>query len=166
MNYLLMMTFYTPILHFEVAMERNNELSSHMDSSGQETMNSQNEQIFCLPTIMASPLSNCSSASDSHGRGENSAQRGYEKYREMSLDYNKMMESAESTSKRSDNMQQHIMENNSTIVSSLSGGNNGGDSITFDSNNESERNRPNDFMGIRSKRHLDIVEEVGLHAIN
>ena len=147
-------------------MERNNELSSHMDSSGQETMNSQNEQIFCLPTIMASPLSNCSSASDSHGRGENSAQRGYEKYREMSLDYNKMMESAESTSKRSDNMQQHIMENNSTIVSSLSGGNNGGESITFDSNNESERNRPNDFMGIRSKRHLDIVEEVGLHATN
>ena len=57
-------------------MERSNELSSHIDSSGPETMNSQSEQIFCLPTIMASsPISNCSSA-DSHGRIENNTQSG------------------------------------------------------------------------------------------
>ena len=134
-------------------MERNNELSSHIDSSGTEAMNSQNEQIFCLPTIMASPISNYSSA-DSHGKMENGAQRGYEKYREMSLDYNKMMESAEGNGQ---NNTQHLIEN-PRIVSSLSRSN--GDSLTFDTNTESERNRPNEFVGQRSKRHLDIVEEV------
>ena len=134
-------------------MERNNELSSHIDSSGTEAMNSQNEQIFCLPTIMASPISNCSSA-DSHGKMENGAQRGYEKYREMSLDYNKMMESAEGSSQ---NTTQHLIQNPG-MGSSLSQSN--GDSVTFDATTESERNRPNDFIGIRSKRHLDIVEEV------
>ena len=142
-------------------MERNNELSSHIESSGPEAMNSQNEQIFCLPTIMSShsPISNCSSV-DSHGKMETGAQRGqYEKYREMSLDYNKMMES-------SDVNQQHNSQHlagNSVIISSLSESN--GEPLTFDPNSESERNRAIDYTNTRCKRHLDIVEEVRLDII-
>ena len=141
-------------------MERSNELSSHIDSSGPETMNSQSEQIFCLPTIMASsPISNCSSA-DSHGRMENNTQKGYEKYREMSLDYNKMMENAGGNRP---NTTQHFVEN-PTIVTSMSGSN--GEPIIFEPSSDSDRNQSNDFIGIRSKRHLEIVEEVRMHVYN
>ena len=137
-----------------MAMERSNEISSpdrYRNNSGQETMNSQNEQIFCLPTIMASPSSNWSS-SDSRGNMENSAQRGHER-REVNLDYIKLMEGVEGNTQNDT----HLTEN-PTIISPLSGGN--GAALSIDTNTETDRNRPNDFIGIRSKRHLDIVEEV------
>ena len=133
-----------------MAMERNNELSGHIDSSGQETMNSQNEQIFCLPTIMASP--NSSWSSDSRGKMENGAQRGYER-REVNLDYIKLMDGVDGNTQNDT----QLMEN-PTIISSLSAGN--GTALSYDTNTEPDRNRPNNFIGIRSKRHLDIVEEV------
>ena len=124
-------------------------------------MNSQSEQIFCLPTIMASSsISNCSSA-DSHGRMENNTQKGYEKYREMSLDYNKMMENSGGGNRP--NTTQHFVEN-PTIVTSMSGNN--GEPIIFEPSSDSDRNQSNDFIGIRSKRHLEIVEEVRMHVYN
>ena len=130
----------------------NHEISSHIENPAQETLNSQNEQIFCLPTIMASPTANWST--DSHRKIENGAQRGYER-RELNLDYIKMMECAERNTQKDT---QQI--ENSTITSSHP--TNNGTSLSFDTNTEPDRGRPNDFIGIRNKRHLDIVEEVSL----
>ena len=137
---------------FQVAIDRNNEISigGAIDRSCQETMNSQREQVFCLPTIMTSPSH---WSSDSGGKVESGA-HGEGESKEVSLGYIRGMDGD------GGNIHDYGQLITGPLVMSSTATSNGASSLEFDKGVPSDRNRPNELVGIRNKRHLDIVEEV------
>ena len=123
-----------------------------IDGSCQETMNSQHEQVFCLPTIMTSPSH---WSSDSGGKIEGGAYREGET-REATVGYIKVLEGDDG------NIHDYSQLIKGPLIISPSATPNGASSVQFDKEVLSDRNRPNDLVGVRNKRHLDIVEEVRL----
>ena len=84
---------------------------------------------------------------------ENGAHREGEA-REVSLGYIRVMEGDD------ENIHDGSQLIKGPLVISSSATPNGASSLQFDKDVLSDRNMPNDLVGVRNKRHLDIVEEV------